>query len=53
VVCRPTEVVEIALSTGLFVEMRCGFSTLATGQAVCGRAPGGTPSGEPPLQRRG
>jgi len=23
----------------------------ATGQAVCGRAPGGTPSGEPPLLR--
>jgi len=25
----------------------------ATGQEVCERAPGGTPSGEPPLQRRG
>ena len=24
----------------------------ATGRVVCGRAPGGTPSGEPPLQRR-
>jgi len=29
VVCRPTEVVEIALSTGLFSEMRCGISVLA------------------------